>query len=77
MDMNPILQEYVLESGIPIFGIASVDGFEPALPGWHPKQLMPRSKSAVVFGRPFVDHPIHVAAFAFSEQGRRKILKAK
>lgn len=30
-----------------------------------------------VLGTGKMDHPIHVAAFAFSEQGRRKILKAK
>jgi hypothetical protein len=38
MDMNSVLQEFVQERGIPIFGIASADGFEHALPGRHPKQ---------------------------------------
>ena len=57
MDMNPILQAFVQEREIPIFGIASADGFEQALAGWHPKQLMPRCKSVVVFGRPFVEFP--------------------
>jgi len=30
-----------------------------------------------VLGAGKIDHPIHVAAFAFSEQARLKILKAK
>ena len=38
VDMNSVLQEFVQERGIPIFGIASADGFEHALPGRHPKQ---------------------------------------
>ena len=60
VDMDTVLQEFVEERGIPIFGIASADGFEHALPGWHPKQLMPRCKSVVVFGRPFVEYPWNV-----------------
>ena len=60
VDMDGVLQEFVGETGSPIFGIASADGFEYALPGWHPKQLMPRCKSVVVFGRPFVEHPWNV-----------------
>lgn len=60
VDMDSVLQEFVQERAIPIFGIASADGFEHALPGWHPKQLMPRCNSVVVFGRPFVQHPWNV-----------------
>lgn len=30
-----------------------------------------------VLGAGKMDHPIHVAAFAFSDQARQKILKAK
>jgi len=30
-----------------------------------------------VLGAGKIDHPLHVAAFAFSEQARLKILKAK
>ena len=58
--MNPDLQAFIQEREIPIFGVASADGFEQALPGWHPKELMPRCKSVIVFGRPFVEAPWHV-----------------
>lgn len=60
VDMDSVLEEFVQERRISIFGIASADGFEHALPGWHPKQLMSRCKSVLVFGRPFVEHPLHV-----------------
>ena len=60
VDMDSVLEQFVRERRIPIFGIASADGFEHALPGWHPQQLMPRCKSVVVFGRPFVQYPLHV-----------------
>jgi len=60
MDVNSVLEEFVQDRQIPIFGVASADGFEHALPGWHPKQLMPRCKSVLVFGRPFVEYPLHV-----------------
>jgi len=60
VDMDKVLEGFVQERRIPIFGIASADGFEYALPGWHPKQLMPRCKSVIVFGRPFVEYPLHV-----------------
>lgn len=56
VDMDSVLQAFVQEREIPIFGIASPAGFEHALPGWHPQQLMPRCKSVVVFGRPFIEH---------------------
>jgi ferredoxin len=38
VDVDRVLQEFVQERGIPIFGIASPDGFKHALPGWHPEQ---------------------------------------
>jgi epoxyqueuosine reductase QueG len=60
VDMNSVLQEFVQESAIPIFGIAGAGGFEHARPGWHPKELMPRCNSVVVFGRPFVPYPYNV-----------------
>ena len=60
VDMDSVLEEFVQGRRIPIFGIASADGFEHALPGWHPKRLMPRCKSVVVFGHPFVGYPLHV-----------------
>jgi hypothetical protein len=60
MDLDSALKQFVRERRIPIFGIASADGFEHALLGWHPQQLLPRCKSVVVFGRPFVEYPMHV-----------------
>lgn len=60
VDLDSVLEEFVQERGILIFGVASADGFEHALPGWHPKELMPRCKSVVIFGRPFVEYPLHV-----------------
>jgi hypothetical protein len=60
VDLNSTVQEYVHQRPIPIFGIARAGGFEHALPGWHPRQLMPRCNSVVVFGRPFVPHPYQV-----------------
>lgn len=54
VNINSILQEFVQENAIPIFGVASADGFKHTLPGWHSKQLMPKCNSVVVFGRPFV-----------------------
>lgn len=60
VDMDSILKEFVQERQIPIFGIASAGGFEHALPGWYPKQLMPRCKSVVVFRRPFLEYHLHV-----------------
>jgi len=60
MDLGGDLEEFVEERRIPIFGIASAGHFERALPGWHPRDLMPRCKSLLVFGRPFAPHPLQV-----------------
>ena len=60
MDVNSILEEFAEKRQIPIFGVASASGFEQALPGWHPKDLMPRCDSVLVFGRPFVAHSLTV-----------------
>lgn len=60
MNVYSVLEEFVRERQISIFGIASPNGFEHALPGWHPKDLMPRCKSVLVFGRPFIEHPLEV-----------------
>ena len=60
MDIDSALARFVQEKRIPIFGIANADSFEYALRGWHPKELMPRCKSVLIFGCPFVEHPLHV-----------------
>lgn len=60
MDIEGIPAEHVPERKIPIFGIASADGFDQAWPGRHPRELMPRCRSVVVFGRPFIRHPLLV-----------------
>lgn len=41
MDLDGAIAEFVESRTIPIFGIANVQGFADALPGWHPKELMP------------------------------------
>jgi epoxyqueuosine reductase QueG len=60
MDLEKLLHEYVHEQQIPIFGVASVNGFHQALPGYHPKDFMPRCESVVVIGLPFIEHPLLV-----------------
>lgn len=58
--MDRVLAGFVRSRQIPIFGIARADAFEYALPGWHPRELMPRCKSVLVLGHPFVEHPLQV-----------------
>jgi epoxyqueuosine reductase QueG len=60
VDIERALTEFVEGRQIPIFGVASANGFEYALPGWKPRELMPRCNSVVVFGRPFAEHPPYV-----------------
>lgn len=60
MDMNNVIKEFVVKEKIPIFGIANADGFKHALPEWHPKKLMPRSRSVLIFGLPFVKYELSV-----------------
>ena len=51
------INRYVNQAGIPIFAVTRADDFEHALPGWQPRDLMPRARSMIVFGRPFIEHP--------------------
>jgi epoxyqueuosine reductase QueG len=60
MDLDGAIAEFVESRTLPIFGIANVQGFADALPGWHPKELMPRCNSIVVFGHPFFEYPLHI-----------------
>lgn len=60
MVLDAVLAEFVEARTIPIFGVARVDGFAHALPGWHPRELMPRCNSVVVFGHPFFQHPLNI-----------------
>jgi epoxyqueuosine reductase QueG len=60
VNIDDILASFVQERKIPIYGIANADGFEYALPGWKPKELMPRCRSVIIFGRPFVEHTPYV-----------------
>ena len=60
MDLDGALAEFVETREIPIFGIASAHGFANALPGRHPKDLMPKCESVIVLGQPLcrsVSHP--------------------
>ena len=60
MDLDGAVAEFVRSRKIPIFGVADAQGFADALPGWHPKQLMPKCESVVVLGHPLLQHPLHM-----------------
>ena len=60
MDLDGAWAEFVEARDIPIFGVASAQGFADALPGWHPKELMPKCESVIVLGHPLLQHPLHV-----------------
>jgi epoxyqueuosine reductase QueG len=60
MDLNGAVAEFVQRRRIPIFGIANTQGFADALPGWHPKELMPKCESVIVLGHPLFQHPLHM-----------------
>ena len=60
MDLDGVLGEFVDERAIPIFGIANAGGFADALPGWHPKELMPKCESVIVLGHPLIRHPLQM-----------------
>jgi epoxyqueuosine reductase QueG len=60
MDLDGAVTEFVRSRKIPIFGVADADGFAHALPGWHPKELMPQCESVLVFGHPLLHHPLHI-----------------
>jgi epoxyqueuosine reductase QueG len=60
MDLDGAVAEFVDSRNIAIFGIASAQGFADALPGWHPKELMPKCESVIVVGHPLVQHPLHM-----------------
>jgi len=48
MDRHGAMAQFLQSRNIPIFGIANAGGFADALPGWHPKELMPKCESAIV-----------------------------
>lgn len=60
MDLDSVLATFVEERAIPIFGIADGWGFDDALPGWHPQELMPRCESVIVVGHPLLHHPLYM-----------------
>ncbi len=60
MDLDRAMAKFVESRIIPVFGIANAQGFAGALPGWHPKELMPKCESVVVFGHPLFQHPLYV-----------------
>lgn len=65
MDLDGALAEFVEARDIPIFGVASAQGFTDALPGWHPKELMPKCESVVVLGQRLFQHPLHMEERTF------------
>lgn len=60
MTIEHVVTEFIEDQKIPIFGIASALGFTKALPGWHPRELMPKCQSVVVFGHPYIEHPLRI-----------------
>ena len=60
MSLDDLLLEFVESRPVPIYGVADVRGFSNALPGWHPKELMPRCRRVIVLGHPFFEHPLRV-----------------
>jgi epoxyqueuosine reductase QueG len=60
MEVGNVIKRYVEDSKIPIYAVTGTDGFDQALPGWHPKELMPGCESIIIFGRQFIDHPVVV-----------------
>ena len=65
MDLDDVISKFVEERMIPIFGIASAEGFDDALPGWHPRDLMANCESVAVLGHPLVQHPLTVGEHTY------------
>lgn len=57
MNVQNEIENYVAENKMPIYAITDGENLEHALPGWQPKELIPRAKSILIFGRPFIEHP--------------------
>lgn len=62
MNLDGTVAEFVGNRTIPIFGIADAQGFAGALPGWHPKELMPTCESVIVFSYPLFQYPLHTGS---------------
>ncbi len=57
MNIQSEIDHYIEEFRIPIYAVTECEDFEYALSGWQPKDLMPRARSILIFGRPFIEHP--------------------
>ena len=51
MNVQNEIEHYVAENKMPIYAITDGENLEHALPGWQPKELIPRAKSILIFGR--------------------------
>ena len=60
MNLDAAIAEFVEKNNISIFGLASAQDFTDALPGWHPKELMPKCESVIVMGHPLFEHPLYM-----------------
>ena len=58
VNLDDAITHFANERLIPIFGIAGAHGFDRALPGWHPKELMPKCDGVIVIGHPMFQHPL-------------------
>lgn len=54
MEFQAALRNLIDQERVPLFGVANTNGFQHAQSELHPRQLVPRSKSVLVFGVPFV-----------------------
>jgi epoxyqueuosine reductase QueG len=60
MNLDDAIADFVENRAIPIFGVANVQGFADALPGWNTKELMPKCESVVVLGHPLFQHALYM-----------------
>ena len=60
MNLDDVMTTFFRNQAIPIYGFADACGFSNALPGLHPKELMPTCESVIVFGQPYIAHPFQI-----------------
>jgi epoxyqueuosine reductase QueG len=53
-ELTKAVKNFALECGVDMVGVASVDRFEGAPPGFHPTDVMGSTKSVITFARKFI-----------------------
>ena len=72
MDLKQTLKEVALKNGMDLCGVASLDRFDEAPQGRHPKDILPGCKSVVVVGVRLLDGIVQ-ANFRTYENGRHDL----